>query len=74
MSKKDKRTEKYAIIDVNRCVLCGSCQEKCPEHAIVYDSEKDCFVVLKGYCIGCGICLKSCPYSIPELKKYYNYL
>jgi len=59
---------KYAFIDVKKCVLCGSCQEKCPEYAIAYDSENDCFVVLKEKCIGCGICIKCCPYNIPELK------
>ncbi|UUX93028.1 4Fe-4S binding protein [Methanoplanus endosymbiosus] len=65
---KEVTTEKHAFIDVNKCVLCGSCQEKCPESAIVYDSENDCFVVLKGRCIGCGICIKCCPYGIPELR------
>jgi len=54
--KNDPHVEK-AVIDYNRCVNCGACEEICPQDAIVNAKVK------KEKCIGCGKCWKVCSKS-----------
>ena len=51
--KNDPHVKK-AVIDYDRCVNCGACEEICPEKAIHYAKVK------KEKCIGCGKCWKVC--------------
>lgn len=51
--KNDPHVKK-AVIDYDRCVNCGACEEVCPQGAIHYAKVK------KYKCIGCGKCWKVC--------------
>lgn len=51
--KNDPHVKK-AVIDYDRCVNCGACEEVCPQGAIHYGK------VEKARCIGCGKCWKVC--------------
>ncbi len=51
--KNDPHVHK-AVIDSDKCVNCGSCEEICPQGAIHYGKVK------KEKCIGCGRCWKVC--------------
>ena len=51
--KNDPHVKK-AVIDYDRCVNCGACEEICPEGAIHYAKVK------KEKCIGCGRCWRVC--------------
>lgn len=51
--KNDPHVNK-AVIDYERCVNCGSCEEVCLEGAIQYAKVK------KEKCIGCGRCWRVC--------------
>ncbi len=51
--KNDPHVKK-AVIDYDRCVNCGACEEICPEGAIHYAK------VRKEKCIGCGRCWRVC--------------
>lgn len=51
--KNDPHVKK-AVIDHDRCVNCGACEEICPEGAIHYAKVK------KEKCIGCGRCWRVC--------------
>ena len=51
--KNDPHVNK-AVIDYNRCVNCGACEDICPEGAIHYGKVK------KIKCIGCGRCWSVC--------------
>lgn len=51
--KNDPHVKK-AVIDVDKCVNCGSCEAVCPQKAIHYGKVK------KEKCIGCGKCWRVC--------------
>jgi ferredoxin len=47
-----------ALVNPDRCVACGTCQDSCPTGAISID-EIAC--VDPKRCIGCGRCVDQCP-------------
>ncbi len=47
------------------CLGFGSCQEVCPEKAIVI--RDGVAVVNRSRCVGCGLCAKACPRGLIEL-------
>jgi Na+-translocating ferredoxin:NAD+ oxidoreductase RNF subunit RnfB len=57
----------YAVIDVDECLGCGVCLERCQVQAI---SEQDeLTVVEQEQCIGCGLCVTGCPNDAVELQR-----
>jgi ferredoxin len=50
-------TSYYAVVDEERCINCGSCEEKCQMEAITVDEVAQ---VNPDRCIGCGLCISSC--------------
>ena len=48
------------IIDLSRCISCGTCDVECPRHAIVI-SEMGKFSIDHEKCVDCGICVQVCP-------------
>jgi len=51
-------------LDMNSCVNCGICTEKCPIDAVEMinaGNESETPEVNKQICIGCGVCASSCP-------------
>ena len=56
-------SKKYAVVEENRCVACGACENVCPRGAIRV--EKGCFAkVDKEKCVGCLLCAKTCPAGV----------
>ena len=61
------KSKKYAVVDKNGCVACGSCEDVCPRGAIkvwrgsyaIVDDER---------CVGCGLCARTCPGSFIHLE------
>lgn len=51
-------TNYYARVDVEECVACGDCVERCHMDAIEIDETAR---VLETRCIGCGVCIDACP-------------
>lgn len=47
-----------AIVDEDRCVACGICEDECPQGAITVG---DVAVVDPELCTECGICVDACP-------------
>jgi len=48
-------------LDMDSCVNCGLCTEKCPINAIEMTNESETPEVNKQICIGCGVCASNCP-------------
>jgi NAD-dependent dihydropyrimidine dehydrogenase PreA subunit len=55
-----------ASVDGDRCVACGTCEERCPMGAIAVGSG-DVAAVEEARCIGCGVCTPTCPGEAVEL-------
>jgi len=57
-----------ARVDSDRCVACGTCEERCPMGAITL-GNKDVAEVDEERCIGCGVCTPTCPGEAVDLVK-----
>lgn len=51
----------------NRCVLCGACVEKCPQHAITLNGFA---VTDRSLCKTCGACAETCYNDAREISGY----
>ena len=51
------RSNYVSVVDPDTCVVCGTCEERCPVDAI---SMEDSALVDADKCIGCGVCYPSC--------------
>ncbi len=47
-----------ASVDLDKCIACGACEERCPMKAI---SINDAAEIDPDKCIGCGLCVSDCP-------------
>jgi 2-oxoacid:acceptor oxidoreductase delta subunit (pyruvate/2-ketoisovalerate family) len=54
-----------AVVDSDRCVACGICEEVCPEGAIVVNRAAR---VDPWRCKGCGTCVDVCPQGALYLR------
>jgi len=63
-----------AVIDEEKCVWCGKCDEICTYGAIekVKKEDKEVARVITAACKGCGACLPVCPEDAIELLGYTN--
>ena len=53
-------SKRYAQVDKEYCVSCGTCIKACPLQAISVPDGISAVVEL-GRCIGCGLCVSICP-------------
>lgn len=56
-------SKRYAQVDKEYCVSCGTCIKACPLQAISVPDGISAVVEL-GRCIGCGLCARECPASV----------
>ena len=53
------QSEYIAVTDLEDCIHCGECVERCVFDARVYQNEKMAFNAEA--CLGCGLCVTVCP-------------
>ena len=56
-----------AIVDHDKCQVCGTCATRCQMDAIAADDGAP--VVVEERCIGCGLCVTTCPSEAVSLRK-----
>ena len=56
-------SKRYAQVDKEYCVSCGTCIKACPLQAISVPDGISAVVEL-ARCIGCGLCTRECPASV----------
>ena len=61
-------SKKFAQVDRNFCVACGSCVKVCPREAIfVWRGGTAAVEALR--CVGCGKCARECPAGAITLEE-----
>lgn len=60
---RDHVTQKVPVIDLDKCVFCGKCQEWCTYNAIYVIKEKKVAKVMEEMCHDCGACSVACEYG-----------
>ena len=58
----------YAEVNINECVGCGICTQRCQVNAITVSGKK-CATVALSRCLGCGVCVTFCPNEAIHLLK-----
>ena len=60
-------------VDLQSCISCGICADKCPIDAIVMTSMADGTEIprlIEDRCIGCGVCSSACPKkALPLIRR-----
>ncbi len=64
----EKRYKKFAIVEEDYCVGCGSCIKVCPKAAISVPRGVAAQVDLEK-CVGCGLCVKMCQAYVIKIVK-----
>ncbi len=59
-----------SAVDPQKCSGCGTCEEKCPEEAIVMNEGLP--KVEQEKCSECGVCVIACPYQARDIRDYLN--
>jgi len=57
----------FAAVDMDMCVGCGACLDRCQMEAIEIDGGLAS--VLRNRCIGCGLCVTTCPEQAIRLQE-----
>jgi len=61
-----QRSNYRAVFNIDNCMACGLCVERCQMHAIAQDAD-GIARVNRDRCIGCGLCVIRCPNDAIEL-------
>lgn len=68
----DERTRGHIQNNMDLCVLCGMCMNKCPSHAIKVDRNAYTWSINPYSCIQCGYCVENCPKKCLSMEKTYT--
>lgn len=58
-----KVTQKVPVIDIDKCLFCGRCQDWCAYNAILILKERKMAKVMEEMCHDCGACFVACNYG-----------
>lgn len=63
----DEPASLHPVIDLSRCVGCGSCVAACPEAGVLQLVDGRAHLVHASHCVGHGLCKTACPQKAIEL-------
>lgn len=58
--------------DMEKCILCGLCQKRCPPLAVTMDKNVGTISLQVHRCISCGVCAEICPKSAISVGREYS--
>jgi len=58
--------------DMEKCILCGLCQKRCPPLAVTMDKSAGTISLQVHRCISCGVCADICPKSAITVAQEYS--
>lgn len=67
-----KATRGAVAIDIEKCILCGICQKRCPTAAITVTKATKDWQINRLRCISCGACVDACPKKCLWLENMYS--
>jgi len=59
-------------IAMDKCILCGACQIRCPSQCIVVNKQEKTWQVDPFACVYCGICVDACPVKCLYQERMYR--
>ena len=60
------------VIDITKCIFCGSCQRNCPADAITVNRAKGTWEINPFSCIQCRGCVDNCPKKCLTMDPMYT--
>ena len=69
LEKQDIKAQDQAVIDHDKCTLCGRCRDICYFDALGWDAKP---YIKEFGCEGCGLCELVCPNSAISIQKIEN--
>ncbi len=67
-----KATRGAVSIDMDKCILCGICQKRCPTGAITVTKAAKNWQINRLRCISCAACVDACPKKCLWLQTAYS--
>ena len=58
--------------DIDQCIVCGSCQRKCPSGAITVDRAARTWTIDRMGCVQCENCVNNCPKNCLKMDTHYS--
>jgi Na+-translocating ferredoxin:NAD+ oxidoreductase subunit B len=62
-------TNFFAEVNLELCLGCSSCEERCQAAALKMNQASQVMTVDLSRCLGCGLCIEACPEGALELRK-----
>ncbi|MCR5625834.1 MAG: 4Fe-4S dicluster domain-containing protein [Lachnospiraceae bacterium] len=66
------RTRGHIENDMDKCVLCGVCQMRCPTGAIKVSKSEGTWAISPFSCIQCSACVDGCPKKCLSMEHEYQ--
>jgi len=67
-----KNTRGSISIEMDKCILCGICQKKCPTQAIIVTKATKDWQINRLRCIACNACVEACPKKCLIMENMYS--